>query len=108
MASNACYVRMNTLLGKRIIRDGFIDLKRMELKIDDIYELEVFACSESVINLDKNMGICYFQCHSESSYLNLVHLVRTLLDEESYKISCAEKYCCDSEFSKGYILWRLN
>ena len=108
MAVYAFYVSVNTLAGKRYLRDAFIDEKHMEIKVDDIYELEVVAFSESMLNLNNTAGICYFQCCTEQSYLNFKYLVRNLLEEESFKISSAEKYCCDSEFVTGFVLWRLD
>ena len=108
MAVFGFYVSLNTMNGKKHLREVFINLKRMEMKVNDIYELEVVAFSESVMNLNNCAGICYFQCRTEQSYLNLKYLVRELLEDESYKISSVEKYCCDSEFVKGFIIWRMD
>lgn len=58
------YIKVKSLNTKRIIRIAFIDENRMEFLSDSVYEISVFACSQSFFELGTQTGICYFQCQT--------------------------------------------
>lgn len=99
---------VNSRGAKCLLLTCFVDMKRMESKIDDVYDIETFAFSESIFKDSDDVTTCYFQCSSVHVFNSLRSMIRILLENHSYSFINCEKYNIDCELSKGYVVWRLN
>lgn len=96
---------------KVMMRDLFIDKITMEIKLDALFEMEIFACSHSALQINSEFeGMYYVQTHSWSALGRVSNLIRDQLAlnvNGNYHISHVANYCCDYLFEQGYIIWHL-
>ena len=107
MNDDCCfYLKVVSRLGKALLRNAFIDGLRMEFVGDVVYQIEMFACSESLFEED-DYAVCYFQCENVVGCDLLKEFVKTILITDQYVICRPSRYCCDHVSSKGFCIWHI-
>ena len=100
------YLKVSSLMAKTLLRNAFIDPLQMEFVGDAVWQIEIFACSESLFDED-DYAVCYFQCENLVGCDLLKEFVRILLITDEYVICQRGKYCCDHVTSKGFCIWHI-
>lgn len=94
---------------KRFVRDMFIHKRTFQLKINSLFEVEMFVCSKEALNLE---SVCYgvYMIQVSSNHASMA--LNTMLgdhlevhEECDYDFATEGEREYDSLFDSGFLVW---
>ena len=102
-------ISVRGVLNKVYMRDLFIHKRTFQLKLDPLFEVEVFACSRDAFNMNSSCSAGYYiQCSSNHALTSLKVLVAEnmiVTESEDYDFETEDEYGYDSLFCSGFLIW---
>ena len=78
------------------------------MKLDPLFEVEVFACSRDAFNMNSSCSAVYYiQTSSNHALTSLKVLAEnmTVNESEDYDFEVEDEYGYDSLFRSGFLIW---
>ena len=104
----SCYIKFGDGVGKTMFRNVFLNLLTMELEIDAMYEVKVFACNHSMMNNDnETTGVCYLEFGSRSCYRSFQFMMSDVFADQQFELVSVSDDSLNKEFLDGFIVWQI-